>query len=256
MNCLGLVKDAIVQLKSRNGSSVVAISNFINQGDHRKQIQLCINRALKRGTVISAAPLHPFSFKLVVTKKIKVKSASTLVKKTKSVRKNGLAKKTAKKTNTKLVTSATKPARKAKSPAASPKIITPQKTKAVGAVPAGAKKKSAVTAAASAGPLPAATPTASLEVVAISGLQSQGHVYQDGADIYNIDLALQDASVNANKFYHLQVIESHDRTKYWSVQHWGRIGQKGQCKVEGPTSLDLAIATMKKKYKEKKRSKL
>ncbi len=35
------------------------------------------------------------------------------------------------------------------------------------------------------------------------------------------------------------------------MQHWGRIGTKGQCKVEGPSSKAEAITGLKKKYKDK-----
>ena len=61
-DCLGLVKDAIVSLHSRHGSSVQAILNQIGQGDqHRKQVQACINRATKRGILLSA-PRHARSY--------------------------------------------------------------------------------------------------------------------------------------------------------------------------------------------------
>ena len=35
------------------------------------------------------------------------------------------------------------------------------------------------------------------------------------------------------------------------MQHWGRIGTKGQCKVEGPSTKAAAIDGLKKKYKAK-----
>ena len=127
------------------------------------------------------------------------------------------------------------PAKKSKKVAASAATVSASPAAAAAAVPQAAPAQ--------------AHPTGVIDP--ISGLQSKGHILSEGAEVYDVDLALQDAAKNANKFYHLQVVESHNRSEYWLVQHWGRIGTKGQCKLEGPTTKAEAIAGLKKKYKEK-----
>jgi len=75
--------------------------------------------------------------------------------------------------------------------AAAPAAKAAKKTKAVAAVPAAALLE----------------PTASNigAVNPVSGLAGQGHVLNEGGQLYDVDLALTDAAKNSNKFYRLQV---------------------------------------------------
>lgn len=84
-----------------------------------------------------------------------------------------------------------------------------------------------------------------------SGLTGQGKVFKEGSDVFDIDLNVTDASKNMAKFYRMQVVESNDKSKYWFVQHWGRIGTAGQTQVKGPTSKDGAVKMMKQKFRQK-----
>jgi hypothetical protein len=54
----------------------------------------------------------------------------------------------------------------------------------------------------------AAAPAGGIGAVAVlleSGLESSTHVLSLGVDLFNVDLKLQDAATNSNKFYKMQV---------------------------------------------------
>jgi len=88
-------------------------------------------------------------------------------------------------------------------------------------------------------------------VAPTSGLADKGRIYKEGGEVFDIDLNVSDASKNMHKFYRMQVVESSDGTKYWFVQHWGRIGTTGQTQVKGPSGKDAAIKAMKQKFRQK-----
>jgi predicted DNA-binding WGR domain protein len=67
---------------------------------------------------------------------------------------------------------------------------------------------------------------------------------------YSVQLSLVDAATNANKFYNLQIVEVCN-SKFFLVQHWGRIGAVGQSKVDEFGDLDSAAMAMKQKYLQK-----
>eukprot|EP00443_Scrippsiella_acuminata_P132303 CAMPEP_0115586420 /NCGR_PEP_ID=MMETSP0272-20121206/7693_1 /TAXON_ID=71861 /ORGANISM="Scrippsiella trochoidea, Strain CCMP3099" /LENGTH=314 /DNA_ID=CAMNT_0003021491 /DNA_START=40 /DNA_END=983 /DNA_ORIENTATION=+ len=94
-------------------------------------------------------------------------------------------------------------------------------------------------------------PRSAGSVAPSSGLVGQGRLYKEGSDVFDIDLNVSDAAKNMHKFYRMQVVESNDRSKYWFVQHWGRIGTTGQTQVKGPSSKDAAVKAMKAKFKQK-----
>ena len=126
---------------------------------------------------------------------------------------------------------------------------------AANAKPAKHAKKPAATAPAAspaAAPLAAATASNIGTVNPVSGLESKGHVFNDG-DLHDIDLASSDTAANSNKFYRLQLVESSNSKKYWMVQHWGRIGTGGQNQVKEFADKVTALKEFNKKFKSKVR---
>jgi len=111
-----------------------------------------------------------------------------------------------------------------------------------------AKAKSKASAKAKAG---RSLPRSSGAVAPTSGLAGQGGILKDGGDVYDIDLNISDAAKNMHKFYRMQVVESNDKSKYWFVQHWGRIGTAGQTQVKGPSAKEKAVKLMEAKFKQK-----
>jgi ubiquitin/predicted DNA-binding WGR domain protein len=83
----------------------------------------------------------------------------------------------------------------------------------------------------------------------VSGLTGSV-VMDEHGKYYNVQLSLVDPATNANKFYNLQVVETAG-PKFYVVNHWGRIGNAGQSKVEEFGELNSAVASMKKKYQQK-----
>jgi len=84
-----------------------------------------------------------------------------------------------------------------------------------------------------------------------SGLVGKGKVFKDGSDLFDIDLNVRDEAKNMNKFYRMQVVQSNDGSKYWFVQHWGRVGTGGQVQVKGPMGKDAAVKAIKSKFRQK-----
>lgn len=120
------------------------------------------------------------------------------------------------------------------------------KARAKAAVKAKAKAKS------KAGALPGRTlPRSAGAVAPSSGLVGQGRIFKDGSVTYDADLNLSDSAQNTNKFYRMQVVESNDCSKYWFVQHWGRIGTSGQTQVKGPFGKDVAAKALRSKFRQK-----
>eukprot|EP00050_Salpingoeca_kvevrii_P005996 m.286864 g.286864 ORF g.286864 m.286864 type:complete len:398 (+) comp11659_c0_seq1:228-1421(+) len=89
------------------------------------------------------------------------------------------------------------------------------------------------------------------EVDPESGLVGKGAVFKDGSTVYEAHLAFVDRAINSDKYYILQVVEATDKATYWTVEHWGRTGTKGQNKVLEFDNKDDAIAEFSDKFTEK-----
>ncbi|KAM7274788.1 hypothetical protein ACFE04_016654 [Oxalis oulophora] len=75
------------------------------------------------------------------------------------------------------------------------------------------------------------------------------HVLQLGNDIYDAMLNQTNVRDNNNKFYLIQLLESHDGCSYLVYNRWGRVGIKGQDKIFGPyTSRDKAVNEFESKF--------
>jgi len=81
------------------------------------------------------------------------------------------------------------------------------------------------------------------------------HVFEaDDDDVYDALLNQTDISVNANKFYIIQVLETDDAPKqYYTWNRWGRVGEEKnkQNQLLGPMALSEALADFRKKFKDK-----
>ena len=81
------------------------------------------------------------------------------------------------------------------------------------------------------------------------------HVYEaDDDDVYDATLNQTDISVNANKYYILQVLETDALPhQYYTWNRWGRVGEERnkQNQLLGPMSLEEALKDHKKKFKDK-----
>lgn len=76
-------------------------------------------------------------------------------------------------------------------------------------------------------------------------------VYKDESGVFFSAILNQtDTSKNANKAYHIQVLQLNDG-RYICWTRWGRVGEKGQSRALGDGTIDTAIATFKKKFKDK-----
>ncbi|KAL0712179.1 hypothetical protein Bca4012_019157 [Brassica carinata] len=83
-------------------------------------------------------------------------------------------------------------------------------------------------------------------------IKSQYHVLQRGDDVYDAMLNQTNVRDNNNKFFVLQVLESDNQKTYMVYFRWGRVGVKGQSKLEGPfDSWDRAIAIFSNKFLDK-----
>jgi len=90
-------------------------------------------------------------------------------------------------------------------------------------------------------------PKSTGRVIPASGLADKGKLLQP----YDIDMNISDPAKNMHKFYRMQVVESTDKTKYWFVQQWGRIGTAGQMQTKGPTNQAGAVKMMEQKFRQK-----
>ncbi|KAL6505035.1 Poly [ADP-ribose] polymerase 2 [Orobanche gracilis] len=83
-------------------------------------------------------------------------------------------------------------------------------------------------------------------------IKMQYHVLQVGDEIYDAMLNQTNVMENNNKFFVLQVLESDDGGKFMVYFRWGRVGVKGQDKLNGPyTSQQAAISEFEKKFFDK-----
>ncbi|KAK4406998.1 Poly [ADP-ribose] polymerase 2 [Sesamum angolense] len=87
-------------------------------------------------------------------------------------------------------------------------------------------------------------------------IKSQYHVLQVvrflGDEIYDAMLNQTNVGENNNKFFVIQVLESNDGGKFMVYYRWGRVGVKGQDKLNGPyTSQQAAVSEFEKKFYDK-----
>ena len=139
-----------------------------------------------------------------------------------------------------------------------PKKAAPKKAAPKKAAPkkAAAKKKSGKARAVSQPPPPFSASSLRQRsnhagvIVALSGLENKGQIYSAGGETYDADLALKDVACNSNKFYQVQIVKK-NAGGFAFIQHWGRIGAKGQCKVDNFSDAAGAIKALEKKFKTK-----
>ncbi|XP_010456041.1 PREDICTED: poly [ADP-ribose] polymerase 2 isoform X1 [Camelina sativa] len=83
-------------------------------------------------------------------------------------------------------------------------------------------------------------------------IKNQYHVLQRGDDVYDAILNQTNVRDNNNKFFVLQVLESDTKKTYMVYFRWGRVGVKGQSKLDGPyDSWDRAIEIFTNKFCDK-----
>ncbi|XXG84261.1 hypothetical protein AAC387_Pa10g1812 [Persea americana] len=83
-------------------------------------------------------------------------------------------------------------------------------------------------------------------------IKSNYHVLQHGGDIYDAILNQTNVGANNNKFYVIQALESDDGGTFMVYNRWGRVGVKGQDKLNGPyMSRDSVIQEFEQKFYDK-----
>ncbi|XP_010069904.2 poly [ADP-ribose] polymerase 2 [Eucalyptus grandis] len=86
-------------------------------------------------------------------------------------------------------------------------------------------------------------------------IKANYHVLHEGDDVYDAMLNQTNVGHNNNKFYAIQLLESDDGAAFMVYYRWGRVGIKGQDKLEGPyTSRDTAINEFVQKFFAKTRN--
>ncbi|KAF8014925.1 hypothetical protein BT93_H0658 [Corymbia citriodora subsp. variegata] len=86
-------------------------------------------------------------------------------------------------------------------------------------------------------------------------IKANYHVLQQGEDVYDAMLNQTNVGDNNNKFYIIQLLESDDGAAFVIYNRWGRVGVKGQDKLQGPyTSRDTAINEFVQKFYAKTRN--
>ncbi|KAJ9207153.1 hypothetical protein DTO164E3_427 [Paecilomyces variotii] len=82
-------------------------------------------------------------------------------------------------------------------------------------------------------------------------LRTNHRVYiSDDGMIWDATLNQTNAAANNNKFYRIQLLESHTGNSYKTWTRWGRVGEIGQSAILGQ-NLESAMAEFKKKFKDK-----
>lgn len=79
-------------------------------------------------------------------------------------------------------------------------------------------------------------------------IKSEYHVLQQGDEIYDAMLNQTNVGQNNNKFYVIQVLESDDGCRFLVYARWGRVGVKGQERIDTYTSRDSAIHEFEQKF--------
>ena len=86
------------------------------------------------------------------------------------------------------------------------------------------------------------------------GVASKVHVIEQGGCVYDAMLNQTDISYGQrghNKFYVVQALQEDNGKNCYVWTRWGRVGVKGQSKLEPTNSVSSAIAGFEKKFKEK-----
>ncbi|TGZ82931.1 PARP-domain-containing protein [Ascodesmis nigricans] len=88
----------------------------------------------------------------------------------------------------------------------------------------------------------------------MSGMSGSAHVYVDSDGVV-FDACLNQTQIasNNNKFYYIQLLQDDlAPTCFTTFTHWGRVGERGQCKfVVSMVSLSVAEAAFRKQFKAK-----
>ncbi|CAM8930627.1 unnamed protein product [Rhodiola kirilowii] len=80
-------------------------------------------------------------------------------------------------------------------------------------------------------------------------IKTQYHVLEKAGVIYDAMLNQTNVGQNNNKFFVIQVLEADDGSRFMVYNRWGRVGIKGQDKLQGPfTSVDSAIQEFECKF--------
>ncbi|KAJ6879990.1 hypothetical protein NC652_033357 [Populus alba x Populus x berolinensis] len=91
--------------------------------------------------------------------------------------------------------------------------------------------------------------TAGLDQYLPDHIKTQYHVLEHGDSIYDATLNQTNVGNNNNKFYLIQALESNDCSKFMVYTRWGRVGIKGQDKLQSPyTSRGSAIQEFEAKF--------
>ncbi|XP_011042113.1 PREDICTED: poly [ADP-ribose] polymerase 2-like isoform X3 [Populus euphratica] len=91
--------------------------------------------------------------------------------------------------------------------------------------------------------------TAGLDQYLPDHIKTRYHVLEHGNSIYDATLNQTNVGNNNNKFYLIQALESNDCSKFMVYTRWGRVGIKGQDKLQGPyTSRGSAIQEFEAKF--------
>lgn len=92
-------------------------------------------------------------------------------------------------------------------------------------------------------------------VDAETALQDEAHILKEGESFYNAVLNWVDVAKNKNSYYKLQLLESdHSGSQYWLFRAWGRIGVRGDSKLETYSNKQEAIRDFKRLYADKTRN--
>ncbi|MCJ1392414.1 hypothetical protein MMC18_005281 [Xylographa bjoerkii] len=91
-----------------------------------------------------------------------------------------------------------------------------------------------------------------IDIPVDEGFQQDAIVYiDDDGIIFDANLNQTNIGGNNNKFYILQLLYKKTEDKYYAHTRWGRVGEFGQVKTMGPSSLDDARQDFEKKFKDK-----
>ena len=85
-------------------------------------------------------------------------------------------------------------------------------------------------------------------------ISTSSNVFFDEEDdsVYDASLNLSNIDGNNNKFYYLQLLTSHSEQPGYAVwTRWGRVGERGQNKLEQGLALEAAKKLFHKKFKDK-----
>ncbi|KAL3682512.1 hypothetical protein R1sor_000534 [Riccia sorocarpa] len=82
-------------------------------------------------------------------------------------------------------------------------------------------------------------------------IQTNFHVIEDGNDIYDAMLNQTNVGGNNNKYYVIQALEEDGGNKFFLFTRWGRVGAKGQQKLDSTYSRQQAIMSFQNQFYSK-----